>query len=83
MTTDSGNKNGRVNAFPSVYRPESLTKRELFAAMAMQGIYASMSHPDILHAVSENAQGDTDKYMAESAVSAADALLAALAGDAP
>lgn len=44
-----------------------LTKRELFAAMAMQGLYANPTWADTPHQI-----------CIESAVSAADALIAAL-----
>ena len=47
-----------------------LTKRELFSAMAMQGILAG-SHPVCRHP-------DCEKMAAGAAVAAADALLAAL-----
>jgi hypothetical protein len=65
--------NGNDNAFPSSpdkYEPEfGLTKRELIAAMAMQGL---LSDPNVCMAF------DT---VAAMAVRAADALIARLAAD--
>lgn len=71
-----------AQAFPTVYRPEGLTKRELFAAMAMQGMQSVMASAEVLGAIAGAAREagiGTDQYVSEHAVSLADALLAALA----
>lgn len=66
----NGQNNGGRVAFPSSvdasqFGVEGLTKRELFAAMAMQGICGC-------------ADASTPEYVAPAAVAYADALLAAL-----
>lgn len=66
---DKGSINGSYSAFPKQYGSSGLTKRELFAAMAMQGMMADPSVYDI-------------EFAASAAVKAADALLAALAEEA-
>lgn len=59
--------------------PVQLTKRELFAAMAMQGMQSALSSPEIVQAIAMLAgKKGTEAFVAESAVSLADALLAEL-----
>lgn len=59
---------GHSRAFPSVYQPDGLTKRELFAAMCMQSLAPLSVLMDFY-----------PEQAAKRAVAAADALLAELA----
>ena len=65
----SGQDSAFPGNFPGRFSPSGLTKRELFAAMAMQGICASPF---------ENEADDPIRSDALMAVRLADALLAAL-----
>lgn len=62
--------NSTACAFPTVGGDPGLTKRELFAAMAMQGMLASETEASNYGHIG---------FLAESAVKRADALLAELA----
>ncbi len=55
-----------------------LTKREHFAAMAMQGLFAN---PKYIEALAELKNADPSKHIAGTAVILADALIKALNGD--
>lgn len=60
-------KNGNLNAFPVVLNNEihsdGLTKRELIAAMAMQGALASTEFQT--HRIAEEAVRQADELLAE------------------
>ena len=62
--------NAHASAYPSVAGDPGLTKREIFAAMAMQGIFAN--------GVILERHGLAGDDVAKAAVNAADALLARL-----
>lgn len=71
-----------ATAILHVANVQTASKRELFAAIAMQGVMAMQSHPDVIAAVAGCAEKEcktTDEYIASNCVSLADALLAALA----
>lgn len=86
MTSQTNDLSGNDMAFPVVTEGTrtpndthqlGLTKRELFAAMAMQGLYASNGLPASSDA--DRDRGEIARYRrAEEAVKAADALLSAL-----
>lgn len=69
-------------AFPAPYEPYGLTKRELFAAMAMQGLLSNAGGP---YQASEQSGwrivNCTQKQVAQECVDMADALIAELAKD--
>lgn len=77
------NDNGRSPAFPIEFEPESftkigysgLTKREMFAMAAMQGIVSNSSNSIATH---DEVGKRVDTVVAERAVTYADALLEAL-----
>lgn len=74
MTAQTKKPGDRL-AFPAPYEPYGLTKRELFAAMAMQGILShafQATNPDRVAPCS---------YVAAMSNAYADALLAELAKD--
>lgn len=72
----SAQTNDQDLVFPGMIS-KGLTKRELFAAMAMQGLYASNGLPASSDA--DRDRGEIARYRrAEEAVKAADALLSAL-----
>lgn len=62
---------GDRNAYPQGSHSNGLTKRELFAAMAMQGLLANLA--------AVRAEGFRDEEIEEFAIMRADALIAALA----
>lgn len=61
-----------------------LTKRELFTAMALQGLLASLSLPEMIEYYAGHAQKkgiDFPRFMANSAEKMADALIEVLSED--
>lgn len=75
--------NAGACAYPTAYADQGLTKRELFAAMAMQAIQTGiLCDVDVLQATAETAARkgmETSHYISQSAVELADALLTELA----
>lgn len=64
-----------------VYNMDGLTKRELFAAMAMQGMLAMMASKEISVALNQESKSrglTAEQYIAGNAARQADALIAEL-----